>query len=84
MHYFFENGMRVDDLLKLCQDAINNGYGDAIVLVQADADGISDIVVNGSQGYGDEFGEPGHGIFSIVSVKDKAQYEKIYGKPEED
>lgn len=72
------NEMTVSKLKELCEKAIADGYGDAIVEVQADADGISDITVNGFEGYGDEFGE-GPKVFSLVSSRDKKQFENCYG-----
>lgn len=70
--------MTVEKLKELCDKAIADGYGDAIIEVQADADGISDIVVNGFEGYGNEF-EDGPKVFSLVSSRDKKQFENCYG-----
>ncbi len=70
--------LTVEKLKELCEKAIAGGYGDAIVEVQADADGISDIIVNGFEGYGDEFGD-GPKVFSLVSSRDKRQFENCYG-----
>ena len=39
--------MTVKELKELVDKAIKNGKGDALVLVQANADHISDIVING-------------------------------------
>ncbi len=80
MSKFYKNGFTVAELAKLCSSAIENGYGDAIVEVQADADHISDIIVNGIEGWGNEFREDGPKIFSLVSATDKQQFENIYGK----
>ena len=70
--------MTVEELKKLCDKAIAEGCGDAVVMVQADADSVSDIVVNGFEGYGREFGV-GQRIFSLVSARDKKQFESCYG-----
>lgn len=78
MSKFYKNGLTVNELAKLCSSAIEKGYGDAVVIVQADADGISDIVVNGVEGYGEEFGA-GPEVFSLVSSKDKESFEACYG-----
>lgn len=80
MSKFYKDGLTVNELAKLCSSAIENGYGDAIVEVQADADYISDIIVNGIEGWGNEFHEDGPKIFSLVSASDKQQFENIYGK----
>lgn len=77
---FFEKGMTVNDLKKIVDKAIDAGFEDATVLVQADADGISDIVVNGYEGHGYSLGGD-EKIFSLVSVKDEKQYKNIYGDP---
>ena len=78
MGKFYKGGLTVSELAKLCGSAVENGYGDALVIVQADADNISDIVVNGVEGYGEEFGT-GPKIFSLVSSKDKESFEACYG-----
>lgn len=78
MKRFFEKGLTVSKLLEICQKSVAEGYGDAVVEVQADADGISDIIINGFEGYGNEFGDPK--VLSLVSVTDKQQFERIYGK----
>ena len=70
--------MTVEELKELCDKAIAEGCGDAVVMVQADADGISDIVVNGFEGYGREFVD-GEKIFSLVSAMDRKQFEDCYG-----
>lgn len=75
---FFEKGMTVNDLKKLVDQAVAEGYGDAHIQVQADADGISDIMVNGFEGCGHEFGD-GEKVFSIVSAANQAQFENYYG-----
>lgn len=77
---FFEKGLTVKELKELCNKAIDAGFEDATVLVQADADGISDIVVNGYGGHGYELGGD-EKIFSLVSVEDEKQYRNIYGDP---
>ena len=77
MKRFFENGMTVSKLLEICQESVARGYGDAIVEVQADADGISDIMINGIEGWGDEDDSK---VLSLVSAIDKQQFERIYGK----
>lgn len=79
---FYENGMTVNDLKVLLERAIEQGYGDARIQVQADADSISDIMINGYEGFGEEF-ENGPKVFSIVSSEDKAQFERCYGPAEE-
>lgn len=58
--------MTVSKLKELCDKAIADGFGDAIVMVQANADHISDIIVNGFEGYGYEFGD-GPKIFNLES-----------------
>lgn len=78
MERFFEKGLTVSKLLEICQKSVAEGYGDAVVIVQADADGISDIVVNGVEGYGEEFGA-GPEVFSLVSSKDKESFEACHG-----
>lgn len=78
MKRFFEKGMTVSELLEICQESVAKGYGDALVEVQADADGISDIMVNGFEGFGNEFEEPK--VLSLVSVADKQRFEWVYGK----
>ena len=80
MKRFFEKGLTVSKLLEICQKSVAEGYGDAVVEVQADADHISDIIVNGIEGWGNEFHEDGPKIFSLVSASDKQQFENIYGK----
>ena len=74
--------MTVNDLKVLLERAIEQGYGDAHIQVQADADSISDIMINGYEGFGEEF-ENGPKVFSIVSSEDKAQFERCYGPAEE-
>ena len=80
MKKFYKDGLTVSELVKLCNSAIENGYGDAVIQVQADADGISDIIANGAEGWGNEFREDGPEVFSLVSASDKQQFENIYGK----
>ena len=80
MKRFFEKGLTVSKLLEICQKSVAEGYGDAVIQVQADADGISDIMVNGIEGWGNEFHEDGPKVLSLVSVTDKQQFENIYGK----
>ena len=80
MKRFFEKGLTVSKLLEICQKSVAEGYGDAVIQVQADADHISDIIVNGVEGWGNEFHEDGPKIFSLVSASDKQQFENIYGK----
>lgn len=70
--------MTVNKLKELCDKAIADGFGDAAIMVQADADGISDIIVNGFEGCGNEFGD-GPKVFSLVSSRDKKQFENCYG-----
>lgn len=77
MEWFFEKGLIVSKLLEICQKSIAEGYGDAIVEVQADANGISDIMINGIEGLGDKNDSK---VLSLVSVTDKQQFERIYGK----
>ena len=50
------------------QKSVAEGYGNAVVEVQADADGISDIMINGIEGLGDENDSK---VLSLVSVTDK-------------
>lgn len=76
---FFKEGMTVSDLKKIVDKAIDAGFEDATILVQADADGISDIVVNGYEGHGYGMGSD-EKIFSLVSVRDEKQYKNIYGE----
>lgn len=78
MKRFFEKGMTVSELLEICQESVAKGYGDAIVEVQANADGISDIMINGFEGFGNEFEEPK--VLSLVSVADKQRFEWVYGR----
>ena len=78
---FFKEGMTVSDLKKIVDKAIDAGFEDATILVQADADSISDIVVNGYEGHGYGIGSD-EKIFSLVSVKDEKQYRNIYGDPD--
>ena len=80
MKRFFEKGLTVSKLLEICQKSVAEGYGDAVIQVQTDADGISDIMVNGIEGCGNEFNEDGPKVLSLVSVSDKQQFERIYGK----
>lgn len=80
MSKFYKDGLTVNELAKLCSSAIESGYSDAVVEVQADADHISDIIVNGVEGWGNEFREDGPKVFSLVSASDKQQFENIYGK----
>lgn len=77
MKRFFEKGLTISKLLEICQKSVAEGYGDAVVEVQADADGISDIMINGIEGLGDENNSK---VLSLVSVTDKQQFERIYGK----
>ena len=77
MERFFEKGLTVSKLLEICQKSVAEGYGDAVVEVQADADGISDIMINGIEGWGNETDSK---VLSLVSVIDKQQFERIYGK----
>ena len=77
MKRFFEKGLTILKLLEICQKSVAEGYGDAIIEVQADADGISDIMINGVEGWGDENNSK---VLSLVSVTDKQQFERIYGK----
>ena len=77
MKRFFEKGLTILKLLEICQKSVAEGYGDAIIEVQADADGISDIMINGIEGWGDENNSK---VLSLVSVTDKQQFERIYGK----
>ena len=80
MKRFFEKGLTVSKLLEICQKSVAEGYGDAVIQVQADADSISDIMINGIEGWGNEFHEDGLKTLSLVSVTDKQQFERIYGK----
>ena len=77
MKRLFEKSLTVSKLFEICQKSVAEGYGDAIVEVQADADGISDIMINGIEGLGDENDSK---VLSLVSVTDKQQFERIYGK----
>lgn len=78
MERFFEKGLTVLKLLEICQESVAKGYGNALVEVQADADGISDIMLNGFESYDNESEDPK--ILSLVSVTDRWQFERIYGK----
>ena len=77
--------MTVSELKELCNKAIDAGFGDAIVMLQANADHISDIIVNGFEGYGYEFGE-GPKVFSLESNpsngndQDEVAYKNRYGE----
>lgn len=77
MERFFEKGLTVLKLLEICQKSVAEGYGDAVVEVQADMDGVFDIMINGIEGLGDENDSK---VLSLVSVTDKQQFERIYGK----
>ena len=77
MERFFEKGLTISKLLEICQRSVAEGYGDAVVEVQADTDGISDIMINDIEGLGDENDSK---VLSLVSVTDKQQFERIYGK----
>ena len=77
MERFFEKGLTVSKLLEICQKSVAEGYGDAVVEVQADADGISDIMINGIEGWGNEDDLK---TLSLVSAIDKQQFERFYGK----
>ncbi len=72
---FYENGMTVNDLKTPVDRAIEHGFGDAIVQVQTD--GISDIGINGFEGFGERL-ENGPKIFSLISVKDEQQFKTNY------
>jgi hypothetical protein len=80
MERFFEKGLTVSKLLEICQKSVAEGYGDAVVEVQADADHISDIIVNGVEGWGNELNRDGPKVLSLVSASDKQQFENFYGK----
>lgn len=77
MEQFFEKGLTVSKLLEICRKSVAEGYGDAVVEVQADMDGVSDIMINGIEGLGDENDSK---VLSLVSVTDEQQFERIYGK----
>ena len=77
MKQFFEKGLTVSRLLEICQKSVAEGYGDAVIEVQADTDGIFDIMINGIEDWGDENDSK---VLSLVSVTDKQQFERIYGK----
>jgi hypothetical protein len=80
MERFFEKGLTVSKLLEIYQKSVAEGYGDAVVEVQADADHISDIIVNGVEGWGNELNRDGPKVLSLVSASDKQQFENFYGK----
>ena len=50
--------MTLSQLKELVDREIKNGNGDAIIMVQANRDGISDIVITDFEGCGHEFGDP--------------------------
>ena len=77
MERFFKKGLTISKLLEICQKSVAEGYGDAVVEVQADTDGISDIMINDIEGLGDENNSK---VLSLVSAIDKQQFERIYGK----
>lgn len=77
MKRFFEKGLTVSKLFEICRKSVAEGYGDAVIEVQADMDGVSDIMINGIEGWGDENDSK---VLSLVSVIDKQQFERIYGK----
>lgn len=52
MKRFFEKGLIISKLLEICQKSVAEGYDDAVVEVQADTDGISDIIINDIEGLG--------------------------------
>lgn len=75
---FFDHGMTLKDLKAIVDQFVEADAEDALVMVQADADGISDILVNGFEGCANEFAE-GPKVFSLVSVEDREQFERCYG-----
>ena len=77
MKRFFEKGLTVSKLLEICQKSVAEGYGDAVVEVHVYVVGISDIMINGIEGWGDEDDSK---VLSLVSAIDKQQFERIYGK----
>ena len=77
MERFFKKSLTISKLLEICQRSVAEGYGDAVVEVQADADGVFDIMINGIEGWGDENDSK---VLSLVSAIDKQQFERIYGK----
>lgn len=78
MERFFEKGLTVSKLLEICQEFVAKGYGDAIIGVQDDAEGIYDILINGFEGIGNEF-DTGPKVFNLVSVVNKQHFDRIYG-----
>lgn len=78
---FFEHGMTLKDLKAIVDQLVEAGAEDALVMVQANADGISDILVNGFEGCANEFAE-GPKVFSLVSVEDRKQFQRCYGAEE--
>lgn len=58
--------MTLNELKKLVDKEVARGNGEAIIIVQANADHISDIIVNGFEGCGREFGD-GSLVFSLES-----------------
>ena len=51
---------------KIVDEEVAKGNGDAVILVQAYEDGISNIVITGYEGCGSEFGD-GPLVFSLES-----------------
>lgn len=58
--------LKLADLKKIVDREVSKGNGDAIVIVQADADSISDIVITDYEGCGYELGGDVK-VFSLVS-----------------
>ena len=50
--------MTLSRLKELVDREIDNGNGNAIIMVQANRDGVSDIVITDFEGCGHEFGDP--------------------------
>ena len=66
--------MTLNDLKKIVDEEVAKGNGEAIVMVQANADHISDIIINGYEGCGNEFGD-GPLVFSLESnPSDESDY----------
>jgi len=50
--------MTLSQLKELVDREIDNGNGNAIIMIQANRDGVSDIVITDFEGCGHEFGDP--------------------------
>lgn len=63
--------MTLNELKEIVDKEIANGNGDAIIVVQANADNISDIAITGYEGCGYEF----FGDVKVFSLESNLQEE---------